>query len=167
MDADKGGYKMDESFSVFMLGFMAVFTLFLLYAAWATFRAYSSVKKILKREGEMTAVTEGTIAEVVAVRRRNRSFRWINEYPVISYQVNGKTYTVHLTYAEKRRGKYNAGGSYRIHYVPSEPECCIVDDFKKKMKQSNTAALISFAIVAFFAFNTTCGLILQLLELVL
>lgn len=158
---------MDESFSVFMIGFMAVFDLFLLYAAWAAFRSYSSVKKVLKREGEMTTVTEGTIAEVVAVRRRNRSFRWVNEYPVISYQVNGKTYTAHLTYAEKRRGKYKAGGSYRIHYVPSEPDCCIVDDFKKKMKQSNTATLISFAIAAFFAFNVTCSLILQLIELAL
>lgn len=134
-----------------------VFSLFFLVMGLIVLRNFRKLGKILNRAHEMTAETTGTISELVTVRRRNRTFRWNNEYPVISYQVNGKTYTMHITYAEKRKGKYNLGGSYNVRYVPSDPGCSVVDEFRKAMQKSRTSSLIGAVILFIFAFNTLCG----------
>ena len=93
------------------------------------------------------------------VRRRNRSFRWKNEYPVLAYQVDGKNYTVHLNFAEARKGKYSLGGAYTVRYVPGEPECCIVDEFRSKLQKSRTGNLIGLVILVFFLVNILTSIV--------
>ncbi|MCB7319102.1 DUF3592 domain-containing protein [Lacrimispora sp. 210928-DFI.3.58] len=131
-----------------------IIALFFFVIGLIVFSNFRRLGKILNRAHEMTGVTKGTISEVVTVRRRNRSFRWKNEYPVISYQVNGKAYTTRLEFAEKRRGKYELGGSYTVRYIPSDPDCCVVDEFRKAMQRSRTSSLIGAVILFIFTFNT-------------
>jgi len=124
-----------------------------LIAGLRVFRNFKTLGKILNRAHEMTGESVGSISQLVTVRRRNRTFRWVNEYPVISYDVNGKTYTVEVPYAEKRKGRYTLGGSYTVNYVPSDPTCCVVEEFRKSMQRSRTGSLVGAVILFFFTFN--------------
>lgn len=144
---------MDSSFYVTSGIIALVFGLLLAFIAWTFFRRFKKMNGLLNRAHEMTGTAEGRISEVVSVRRRNRSFRWTNEYPVISYTVDSKNYTVSLDYAEKRKGHYNLGGSYRVCYIPSDPSSCIVDEFRKPMQSNRTQSIVVTVIFAFFAFN--------------
>lgn len=133
--------------------------IFLLFVAlfgwltWTTFKAYRSSCDVLKRANEMTATTDGILNNLVTVRRRNRSFRWTNEYPEITYQVDGVDFKTSLSYAEARKGKYTTGTYYTVRYVPSEPSCCIVNEFEKKLKQHRNGNLIGTIILAILTLN--------------
>lgn len=121
--------------------------------AWSCYKRYKNVSDLLKREGEMTGFAEGRISELVEVRRRNRSFRWVNEYPVVSFCVNGKEYTTTIECAEKRRGTYQLNGQCHIHYLSEDPSICVVDEFRKSMQSLKKSSLITIVVLAFLAFN--------------
>ncbi len=142
--------------------FLVIALVFLLIV-WLLFKKYKSINAILNREREMTGMVRGSIKEVVKVRRRNRSFRWTNEYPIVAYVVNGKEYTTAITYAEKSSGYYRIGGTCDIHYVPNEPECCVVEEFRKQLQKSRNNYLIGTAIVGVMAFNMLVSAITQIL----
>lgn len=144
---------MDSSFYVTSGIIALVFGLLLAFIAWTFFRRFKKMNGLLNRAHEMTGTAVGRISEVVSVRRRNRSFRWTNEYPVISYTVDSKNYTVSLDFAEKRKGHYDIGGNYRVCYIPSDPSSCIVDEFRKPMQSNRTQSIVVTVIFAFFAFN--------------
>ncbi len=144
---------MDSSFYIASGALTIVFGLILGLVAFSFFRRFKKLSAGLNRAHEMTAEVSGTISEVVSIRRRNRSFRWTNEYPVITYTVDSKNYTVSLEYAEKRKGHYNIGGFYRVCYIPSDPSCCIVDEFRKPMQSARTQALIWTVIFGVLTFN--------------
>ncbi|HBA69785.1 MAG TPA: hypothetical protein DCZ40_10585 [Lachnospiraceae bacterium] len=144
---------MDSSFYIASGIFTIVFGVLLGIVAFTFFRRFKKLSTELNRAHEMTAAVSGTISEVVSVRRRNRSFRWTNEYPVITYTVDSKNYTVNLEFAEKRKGHYNIGGIYRVCYVPSDPSCCIVDEFRKPMQSSRTQAIVWTVIFGILTFN--------------
>ncbi|MCI8402327.1 MAG: hypothetical protein HFI38_09640 [Lachnospiraceae bacterium] len=156
---------MDNSFYLMLSGIMFVIALVLGLLAWNCFRHFKRLNEALKRSGEMTATANGSITELVTVTRRNRSFRWTNEYPVISYTANGQTYTFKMDFAEKRRGYYTTGGNYPISYVPSDPSCCIVQDFSKEMKRAKNSNLTGTIILAFFTCNLLVGTVTQLLSM--
>lgn len=144
---------MDSSFYIASGAIALVFGLLLAFIAWTFFRRFQKMNGLLNRAHEMTGTADGRISEVVNVRRRNRSFRWTNEYPVISYTVDSQNYTVSLDFAEKRKGHYNIGGSYRVCYIPSDPSQCIVEEFRKPMQSNRTQSIVVTVIMAFFAFN--------------
>ncbi len=123
------------------------------FCTWKAFGAYQNSKNILKKSVEMTSTATGTLSNLVTVRHRNRSFRWVNEYPEITYQADGMEYKTSLNYAEQRRGKYTLGTTYTVRYIPSEPTCCIVEGFEKKLKGSSRGNLIGAILLAFFTFN--------------
>lgn len=156
---------MDDSFYLFMYILILIIGLLLAAAAWTFFRRFQKLSSTLKRSGEMTATANGVIRELVNVRRRNRSFRWTNQYPIVTYTVDGKEYTVKLDFAEQRSGYYITGGSYPVSYVPSEPECCIVEEFRKKMEKAKNSNLITCCIFAFFTCNVIVSSIMKLLGL--
>lgn len=156
---------MDDSFYLFTYLIIFIIGLLLAAAAWTFFRRFQKLSNTLKRSGEMTATANGTIKELVNVRRRNRSFRWTNQYPIIAYTVNGKEYTVKLDYAEQRSGYYVTGGSYPVSYIPSEPECCIVEEFRKKMNRAKTSNLVTTVIFGFFVCNILASTVMKLLGL--
>ena len=153
---------MDSSFYIFSGCIAIAFGLLLAFLAWTFFRRFQKMNGLLNRAHEMTGTAEGRISEVVRVRRRNRSFRWTNEYPIISYTVNDKNYTVNLDFAEKRKGHYNLGGNYRVCYIPSDPSCCIVDEFRKPMQSNRTQSIVVTVIFAFFAFNCIVSALAQI-----
>lgn len=117
------------------------------------YRSVAKISKVLKREAEMTAVANGTITDLIQIRRRNRSFRWTDEIPVVSYTVNGQTYQLKLDFAEKRAGFYNMGGACQVRYVPSEPSCALVEDVKPMMKRVKNINLVTVIVLAFFTLN--------------
>lgn len=153
---------MDSSFYIFSACITLVFGLLLAFLAWTFFRRFQKMNGLLNRAHEMTGTAQGRISEIVNVRRRNRSFRWTNEYPVISYTVNGKDYTVKLDFAEKRKGHYDLGGNYRVCYIPSDPSCCVVEEFRKPMQGNRTQAIIVTVLFAFFAFNCIVTSIMEI-----
>lgn len=153
---------MGSSFYIVTSLIMLVIAVILGFCARNCFRKYQKINQLLKRESEMSATTTGTISDLVTVTRRNRSFRWKNQYPIISYQVNGQEYKVTLDYAEKRMGSYQMGGSYQIYYIPSEPENCIIDYFKKDTIKCRRSNLISTVLLAIFAVNLIFGIITTL-----
>ena len=144
---------MDSSFYLASGGITIVFGLLLGLVAFSFFRRFKKVNSLLNRAHEMTGTANGRISEVVSVRRRNRSFRWTNEYPVITYTVDSKDYTTQLDFAEKRKGHYDLGGNYRVCYIPSDPSCCIVDEFRKPMQSNRTQAIVFTVIFAIITFN--------------
>ncbi len=157
---------MDASFYLVMYGFIFVIGLLLAVAAWTYFRRFQKLSTTLKRSGEMTATANGTIKELVSIRRRNRSFRWTNQYPIVSYTVNGREYTAKLDYAEQRSGYYTTGGSYPVSYVPSEPECCIVEEFRKKMERAKKSNLIAMVVFGILVCNILASCVINLVKLI-
>ena len=81
---------MDAGVQTLVMGVSAVLGLLFAALAFMNFRNFKKRSGLLKRAQEMTGSVNGRVSELVTVRRSNRSFRWKNEYPVVSYQVNGK-----------------------------------------------------------------------------
>lgn len=154
-----GIVQMDAGMLLVTGGIILVIALLIGMGAWTVFRNYKEQSRLLNRAHEMTGTANAVISELVEVRRRNRSFRWKNEYPVLSYQVNGKNYTVHLKFAEARKGKYSLGGEYTVRYVPGEPECCIVDEFRSKMQKSRTGNLIGLVVLVILLINILSSIV--------
>ena len=138
---------MDSSFYFVSAGISLVINLLIAFVAWTFFSRY-------KRLG-------------TALNRRNRSFRWKNEYPVITYAANGKQYMVHMDWAEKRRGHYKLGGSYKVCYVPADPGCCVVEEFRKAMQKTRTQSLIWAVVLGLVALNMLFGIVLQTIQLMM
>ena len=143
---------MDSTFYLVCGAIVLVIALLFAAATWSFFRRFKRLK------------TEGYISEVVEVRRRNRSFRWRNEFPVIAYTVDGQNLTTRLDWAEKRRGHYTVGERQTVCYVPSDPSCCVVEAFRSSMQKSRTQALIWTIILALLTFNCVSGAITQMLS---
>jgi hypothetical protein len=154
---------MDSSFYLFLSVIFLIIGLLLAFAAWTFFRRFQNLNERLKRSAEMTGAVNGSICELVTVYRRNRSFRWKNEYPILAYVVGGKEYKLKLDFAEKRMGHYSTGGSYQISYLPSDPSFCIAEDFRKNMNASKKSNLIATVLLAFFACNLLVSSLMQLL----
>ncbi len=144
---------MDSSFYLASGGLTILFGLIVGVLTFSFFRRFKKVSSILNRAHEMTATGNGRISEIINVRRSNRSFRWTNEYPAITYTVDNKDYTTKLDYAEKRKGHYSLGGNYRVCYSPSDPSCCIVEEFRKPMQSNRTQSLVFTVIFAIITFN--------------
>ena len=144
---------MDSSFYLASGGLTILFGLIVGVLTFSFFRRFKKVSSILNRAHEMTATANGRISEIINVRRSNRSFRWTNEYPAITYTVDNKDYTAKLDYAEKRKGHYSLGGNYRVCYSPSDPSCCIVEEFRKPMQSNRTQSLVFTVIFAIITFN--------------
>ena len=155
---------MDSSFYLVCGAIVLVIALLFAAATWSFFRRFKRLSTALNRAHEMTAKVEGSISEVVEVRRRNRSFRWRNEYPVITYTVGGQTLTTRLDWAEKRRGYYTVGERQTVCYVPSEPSCCVVESFRSSMQRSRTQSLIWTIVLALLTFNCVFGAFTQTLS---
>lgn len=150
---------MDSSFNLFLGAVAIVIGLIMAGLAWYFFCKFKQLSAALNRAHEMTQTADGSISELVDVRRRNRSFRWTNEYPVVSFSANGKQYSVQMDFAEKRKGHYRLGSSCRVCYVPHDPQCCIVEEFRKPMQRSRTHYLIYVVIFCVLTFNAvTSGL---------
>lgn len=156
---------MGDSFNVFMYAIILVIGLLFGGSAFFFFRRFQKLNTLLQRSGEMTATAAGTIRELVNVRHRNRSFRWTNQYPVVGFTANGNEYKIGLEYAEQRSGYYTIGGAYSVSYVPSEPECCIVEEFRKKLNRSKSSYLLATILFAFFTCNILVSSVLGLLGL--
>ena len=144
---------MDSSFYLASGGLTILFGLIVGVLTFSFFRRFKKVSSILNRAHEMTATANGRISEIINVRRSNRSFRWTNEYPAITYTVDNKDYATKLDYAEKRKGHYSLGGNYRVCYSPSDPSCCIVEEFRKPMQSNRTQSLVFTVIFAIITFN--------------
>lgn len=138
---------------------MLVFAGLLGFVAAMLLLQFKKLNDLLKREKEMTANTMGHVVELVTVRRRNSTFRWRTQYPVIAYRVNGEEYRFHIDFAEHWRGKYQVGDEYQVDYVPTEPQVCLVKDFYKKMKSSRTGSGIVGAILALMTINMLWGIL--------
>ena len=152
---------MDAGVQTLVMGVSAFLGLLFAALAFMNFRNFKKRSGLLKRAQEMTGGVNGRVSELVTVRRSNRSFRWKNEYPVVSYQVNGKEYTVSLDFAEKRKGSYSLGETYRVNYVPSDPSCCIVEEFRKQLESSRVRALAGMVVLCLFLFNIVFSLLTQ------
>lgn len=148
---------MDSSFNLFTGAIIMVIGLIMAGAAWTFFCRFKNLSSALNRAHEMTQTANGSISELVAVRRRNRSFRWTNEYPVVSFPANGKQYNVQLSFAEKRAGHYTLGSGCRVCYVPHDPQCCVVEEFRKPMQRARTQYLIWTIVLCFFTLNCITG----------
>lgn len=122
-------------------------------AAWHFLRMWRDLGKVLKRRAEMTASLPGTISELKVVSRRNRSYRWKNEIPVVSYTLNGVLQTLEVPQAEDRAGRYRVGAPCTVLYVPAEPDCCLIQEFADKMASVRRSALVVGIIFAVLAFN--------------
>lgn len=144
---------MDSNFYLFTGMAGIVVGIVLGIVAFVYFRRFKRLNDLMKSEPEMSATAGGSISKVEEVRRSNSSFIWTNEYPVITYTVDGKPYTASLKYAEKRSGYYSLGGNYSVHYKPSDPSCCLVEEFRKQMKSYGTQAVIVAAVLAIFTLN--------------
>ena len=153
----------DQSMNTMILIILALIGL--LFIVWfvTLFTRYKKQNKALHRAHEMSASVEGTITDLVRVTHRNRSFRWKNEYPIITYTVNGKSYETALDFAEKRKGNYEMNARYQVYYIPEEPQICIVDEFRSKMQSSNRNYLIGMVVLAFFLFNIVFTAISELI----
>ena len=142
-----------------------VASLFLLIAlmlgivAFTQLKQFEKIASILKKEKDMQETTVATVVETIEIRRRNQSFRWKNEYPILAYQINGKEYKYEATFAEKPKGKYQIGETYQIKYNANEPEICIVNDFIPTMKRTRTIGLVIGVIFALGTFNLTVSAI--------
>lgn len=143
---------------------LTVLALILILWFVSLFITYRKQNKILQRSHEMDGRVEGVISRLVSVSRRNRSFRWKNEYPVVTYTVNGKEYETELSFAEKRKGSYDRNERYTVYYIPQEPEICIVDEFRGKLQSSNRNKLIGMVVLVFFIFNVVFTAISQLIS---
>lgn len=143
----------DSSIYIFTGVLCLVLAVVLALIAFLFFRRFKKLNDVLNSALDMSSSTSGTISSLAEVRRRNRSFRWINEYPIITYTVDGRPYTVNLDYAEKRKGYYSLGSNYRVCYNPSDPSCCIVDEFRKPMTRTRTQNMVIAIILFLFAFN--------------
>lgn len=150
---------MDSTFYIFSGVIYLVIALIIALVAFLFFRRFKKLNDVLNSALDMSASTNGTISSLAEVRRSNRSFRWTNEYPIITYTVDGKPYTVNLDYAEKRKGHYSLGGDYRVCYNPSDPSCCIVDEFRKPMTRTRTQNIVVSIILLIFALNLVWGAI--------
>lgn len=137
----------------------------LLFAIWAVFvyLGYQKLNKILKRTHEMTETTTGVITSIPTVCRRNQTFRWRNEYPIITFHAEGIDVCIEATYAERAKGTYDLGQSYHISYVPGEPACCVIDEFRTKMQKSCKYRLVGFVILVIITFNIFSTTILEML----
>lgn len=127
------------------------------------FISYSRLNKILNRAHEMTATATGVISSVTTVYRRNQSFRWRNEYPTITFHAEGIDVCIEAKYAEKSKGTYALGESYQICYVPGEPACCIIEEFRTKMQRSRKNKRIGFIILLILTFNLLSTTIMGML----
>lgn len=127
----------------------------LVFIAWfyVVWRSYQKMNHVLNQSHKLTGNTEGTTKELVSVYRRNRSFRWKNEYPVVAYTVNGHPYETAITFAEKRSGSYNMNDRYTVCYLPEDPSVCIVDEFRSQMQSSSKRKLVGMVVLVFFTFN--------------
>ncbi len=130
--------------------------------AYMNFRNFKKRSNLLNRADEMTGSVSGRISEVVKVYRSNSSFRWKNEYPVITYSVGDRDYTAKLDFAEKRAGHYSIGDTYRVCYVPSDPSCCIVEEFRKALVSARKRSLIGMVVLCIFFLNLIYSLISQI-----
>jgi len=138
------------------IGFGIIFLvldLLLVFFAYIVYRGYRALNKVLNRAHEMNEKTVGTVCELVTVRRRNQTFYWKNEYPIISYEANHVSYKTALEFAETRKGQYRVGDTYTVCYVADDPECCIVDEMRSKMQSARTRRLVGLVILAIFALN--------------
>ena len=127
--------------------------------AFVNFRNFQKRSALLNRAKDMTGSVDGRISEVVKVYRRNNTFRWKNEYPVVAYQIDGRDYTVKLEFAEKRSGPYRIGDTCQVRYVPAEPSCSIVEEFRKPLESARTRALAGAVILGLFFLNALFSLI--------
>lgn len=140
---------MDKSMGIiFLVIFLILAALF--YAVW---RNYQKMNRVLNQAHNLNGNAEGTVKELVTVYRRNRSFRWKNEYPVIAYNVNGQTYETALAFAEKRAGSYDMNGHYTVCYLPEDPTVCIVEEFRSKMQSNTKQKLVGMVVLVFFMIN--------------
>ena len=153
---------MDAGVQMVALGFTAVIAIVLAALAFVNFRNFKKRNDRLNRAHEMTGNANGYITDLETVYRRNRSFRWKNEIPVITYRVDGRDYKVKMDFAEKRAGQYSLGGSYHVCYIPSDPSCSIVEEFRKPLQSSRTRALVGTVALCLFVFNCICGTLMQL-----
>lgn len=140
---------MTSSFYIFTGIFFLILTLLVAYAAFYYFRLFKRLNNVLNSALDMNASTSGTISSLSEVCRGNQT----NEYPIITYTVDGKPYTASLYYAAKKKGYYNLGGDYHVCYTPSDPSRCIVDEFRKPLTSFSTPTLIAAIIISFFALN--------------
>lgn len=154
---------MDASAQMVAWIFSAVIAVLMGGLTYMNFRNFKQRNSLLSRADEMTGSVGGQISDVVKVYRRNRSFRWKNEYPVITYSVADRDYTVKLEYAEKRSGHYNIGERCRICYVPTDPSCCIAEEFRKALQSARTRSLAGMVILGIFCFNIIFSLITGLM----
>lgn len=143
----------DASFTLVMALIMLVVMALFVFIAVTQFRVFRRNSTLLKRKSEMMGNVTGQISSVEQVRRRNRSFRWTNEIPTVSYVVNGVKYDVEIDAAEARAGAYQVGKPCTVHYVLSEPDCCLVEEFEKKIKSQKNGALVATLLLAFFSCN--------------
>ena len=131
-------------------------------AAWYFLRMWHGLGKVLKRRAEMTARLPGTISDVKVVSRRNRSYRWNDEIPVVSYTLGGALQTMEVPQAEARAGRYRVGTPCTVLYVPGEPDCCLIEEFAGKMASARRNALIAGILFAVFAFDLLSSAIVML-----
>lgn len=139
----------DKSMGIVLL------VLFLLLAAWffIVWRGYQKMNRVLNQAHKLTGTAEGTVKKLMSVTRRNRSFRWKNEYPVIAYTVNGQTYETEVAFAEKRAGSYDMNDRYTVCYLPEDPTVCIVEEFRSKMQSNSKQKLVGMVVLAVFMVN--------------
>ncbi len=134
---------------------MLVVGVLLLFAGAVQLKAWRAGKALFRRQGDMTATAAGAITELREVQRRNRSFRWRDEIPVITYTVDGVRHEVELAAAEARAGTYTQGMPCTVRYVPSDPECCLIAEFEKQTKSAGKSALVAAVLLLFFGINCT------------
>ncbi len=149
--------------SMVMAVILAVFALLFGFVAYTLLRQYARVNTVLKREKEMQDSCRATVVELVEVRRSNQTFRWKNQYPILSYEVDGKEYRCKADFAEKRKGQYFVGEQYDIRYVREEPEVAIITEFLPIMKRTRIINMIVGALFTLFTFNLITGIIQVLL----
>ncbi len=139
----------DKSMGILFLVIFAALAIWFLIV-W---RNYQKMNRVLNQSHKLTGTAEGTVKELVSVYRRNRSFRWKNEYPVIAFIANGQEYETAIAFAEKRAGSYDMNDRYTVCYLPEDPTVCIVDEFRSKMQSNSKQKLIGMVVLAFFMVN--------------
>lgn len=145
---------------------MAILSLVFWLAFFFMMKRYKKNSMLLKRKNEMGGLTQGEISGLEKIRRRNRSFRWTNEVPTVSYKVGDRVYKVELPEAEARVGTYAIGTPCTVHYITSEPDVCLVEEFEKKIKSSKTNRMIAAVLLGFFGCNTLMGIFTSLFNAV-
>lgn len=145
--------QMDSSFNMTMGGLLLVIGAVMALCFYGVLYAYRKMNRVLNQAHLLSGQCQGTIKELVVVKHRNRSFRWKNEYPLISYTVNGTEYETAIDFAEKRAGKYDPNAVYTVCYLPEDPSVCIVEEFRTKMQKSCKAKLVGMVVFGILTFN--------------